>query len=92
MKIFSRPNMSRELAAGDHERRERQRVGDDDPLERREIDMCRSFSIVGSATFTTVLSSMIMNRPNDDGHERPPLAILLGENAVLSSELLVSVH
>ena len=25
----------------------------------------RSFSIVGSATFTTVLSSMIMNRPNE---------------------------
>ena len=28
-----------------------------------ESEMCRSCSIAGSATFTTVLSSMIMNRP-----------------------------
>jgi len=30
-----------------------------------EIEMWRSFSIDGKATFTTVLSSMIMNRPNE---------------------------
>ena len=30
-----------------------------------EIDTWRSRCIVGSATFTTVLSSMIMKRPNE---------------------------
>jgi len=30
-----------------------------------EIETCRSRCIVGNATFTTVLSSMIMKRPNE---------------------------
>ena len=43
--------------------------------------MCRLRSIDGSATFTIVLSSMIMKRPNGDRGERPPLLVLLGEDA-----------
>ena len=53
-----------ELAAGEHEHRERQGVRGDHPLE---LGRCRSQVALdrGSATFTTVLSSMIMNSPNE---------------------------
>ena len=52
-----------ELPAGEHQRGERERVARDDPLEL-ERSAPRSRWIEGSATFTTVLSSMIMKSPN----------------------------
>ena len=58
------PEQVGELAAGEHERGERERVARDDPLELGSS--CASDArIDGSATFTTVLSSMIMNSPTD---------------------------
>ena len=53
-----------ELAAGEHERAEGERVAGDDPLELGDLQVSDRW-IVGSATFTIVLSSMIMNRPNE---------------------------
>ena len=53
-----------ELAAGQHQHAERERVAVDDPLELGEAESRGRAWIAGSATFTTVLSSMIMNRPN----------------------------
>ena len=63
MKILRRPKQVGELAAGDQQRCERRaRTPVDDPLELRDRDV-QVRSIDGSATFTTVLSSMIMKRP-----------------------------
>ena len=55
----------RDLAADEHERGEGEGVPGHDPLELGEVGVEVAFWIDGSATFTTVLSSMIMNRPNE---------------------------
>ena len=57
------PEQVGELAAGEHQRAEGERVAGHDPLELRDREVERLW-IAGSATFTTVLSSMIMKRPN----------------------------
>ena len=54
-----------ELAAGEHEGAEGERVAGDDPLELARSAGSATVWIDGSATFTTVLSSMIMNSPNE---------------------------
>ena len=54
-----------ELAAGEHEHGEGERVAGHDPLELGDRRCPRSRWIDGSATFTIVLSSMIMKRPNE---------------------------
>ena len=70
------PEQVGELAAGEHERAEGERVARDHPLELARSGGRASSWIAGSATFTIVLSSMIMKRPNDDRRERPPLPVL----------------
>ena len=80
-----------EPAARDEQDGEGQRVGVDGPLERRRATRRRSLWIDGSATFTTVLSSMIMNSAKHMARERPPAAVVLvqadagGHDAALST-------
>ena len=64
-KMRRRPKQVRELAARQHQRAERERVAGHDPLELGDLQTERLLWIDGSATFTIVLSSMIMKRPNE---------------------------
>ena len=62
MKIAPPAEQVGELSSGQQQHAERQRVGVHDPLELRDADP-EVLRIDGSATFTTVLSSMIMKSP-----------------------------
>ena len=58
------PEHVRELPTGQHQDGERQRVAVHDPLELGDADVQIALNR-GSATFTIVLSSMIMNSPKE---------------------------
>ena len=83
--------MVRELAAREHERREREGVADDDPLELALARRGATRWIDGSATFTTVLSSMIMNRPNETASSVHHLRFC-GARATSRKRAFISAH
>ena len=62
MKISRRPSRSPSFPPVSSSDGERQRVGRDRSTRARRRSIPRSALIAGSATFTTVLSSMIMKR------------------------------
>ncbi len=73
-----------ELSAREHERRERQRIGDDDPLELRLIGIERPLNGRQRDVHDRVVEHD-HEQPEGDGHERPPLAILSREEVCRDS-------
>ena len=79
MKIAGAAEHVRELAAGEHEHRERERVPDDDPLELR---VARDPSVPLDRRQRDVHDRVVEHdheQPERDGDERPPLTVLRRE-------------
>ena len=64
-----------ELAAGQHEGRERERVAGDDPLELRELQVERALH-GGQSNVDDGVVEHDHEQPDRDGTERPPLLVL----------------